>query len=398
MAFSRGPNVVRDGLVLMLDAANPKSFRGEPTTNLLGEVLSQSGWTGSYSLVDSITKTFDLSVTYSTSASAWRTFYFDVSSYIGQYITISCNYEFLLESNALFSNFTIGQGNTGTYPLHIAGSDSNDKITITSKESQYLSWSGIINATGIVGFTIWIGSATTNGIVTCRVSNVQIENKDHATHFVNGTRGTTVATGGGWKDLSGLGNHGELINNPTWDSENGGSLVFNGNNNTTYDTGGYIDITNSSSLNNLTEFTLSFCIYSYGAQSSNGASVFHKGNETNTGFICEPYGGDIRVNYGDGSAWYWTRFLTPLTHNTYSIFDYVYDSISLKIYKNGVLQSSNNITISWDNTNLIRIGRRRGHLNHYLYGKLPYERFYNKALSQSEIQQNFNALRTRFGI
>ena len=34
MSFRRGPNIVKRGLVLHLDAANQRSFRGEPTENL----------------------------------------------------------------------------------------------------------------------------------------------------------------------------------------------------------------------------------------------------------------------------------------------------------------------------------------------------------------------------
>ena len=32
MAFQRGPNIVKEGLILMLDAANPKSYPGSGTT------------------------------------------------------------------------------------------------------------------------------------------------------------------------------------------------------------------------------------------------------------------------------------------------------------------------------------------------------------------------------
>ena len=35
MSSVEGPNIVKEGLVLLLDAGNARSFFGEPTTNIL---------------------------------------------------------------------------------------------------------------------------------------------------------------------------------------------------------------------------------------------------------------------------------------------------------------------------------------------------------------------------
>jgi hypothetical protein len=59
-------------------------------------------------------------------------------------------------------------------------------------------------------------------------SCMQVEQKSYATTFVAGTRGTTVATGGGWADLTGNGNHGELVNGVRESGDNLGSLDFDG--------------------------------------------------------------------------------------------------------------------------------------------------------------------------
>jgi hypothetical protein len=196
-----------------------------------------------------------------------------------------------------------------------------------------------------------------------------------------------------WSDLSENNNNGSVIGSQTF-LDNG----FRFSNDATWLSGGYTDISNSSSLNNITTFTLSFCIYSLGTQSGNGGSVFHKGNESTVGFICEPISNTIRVNYGNGSSWSWSTNQVSLTHNTFAIYDYVYDGTNLTIYKNSEQILSNAATIAWDNTNVVRIGRRRGHLGHYLYGSIFYERLYSRALSQTEIEKNFNALRGRFGL
>jgi hypothetical protein len=199
-----------------------------------------------------------------------------------------------------------------------------------------------------------------------------------------------------WTDLSSNGNNASLTGSPSFTTTSLGGLTFSTD--PTWVTGGYADVTHSSSIANITTFTLSFGIFSNGTQSGNGASVFHKGNEGNTGFICEPIDNSIRINYGNGSSWFWGTITTPLTHNIFSIYDIVYNGIQVKIYRNGVELSSHNAAIAWDNTNVIRIGRRRGHEQKYLYGTIFFEKLYNRALTATEIQQNFAAVRGRYGI
>ena len=199
-----------------------------------------------------------------------------------------------------------------------------------------------------------------------------------------------------WSDISRNGVNANLTGSPLFTTTALGGLTFSTD--PTWAAGGYADIPHSVSIANITTFTLSFGIFSTGTQSSNGASVFHKGNESTTGFICEPINDSIRINYGNGSSWFWETITTPLTHNTPAIYDIVYNGTQLKIYKNGVELSSNTVVIAWDNTNVIRIGRRRGHLQHYLYGTIFFEKFYNRVLTPEEILENFNAARGRYGI
>jgi hypothetical protein len=45
-----------------------------------------------------------------------------------------------------------------------------------------------------------------------------------------------------WRDLSGNNNSGSLVNGPTFNNANGGSIVFDGTND-------YVDVSNSTSLN-----------------------------------------------------------------------------------------------------------------------------------------------------
>jgi hypothetical protein len=158
--------------------------------NLTHKTPSQAGWAGSYSLTDNDTRTFNLTTQQNNAAttSAWRTWYWDVSDYIGSTVAISADVEFVSETNCTWLSMTIGQGNTGQYTTHIAGSDAADRVTVNTKPttSIRMEWSGSINATGIVGFTQWINNVTTNGAnAVIEVSNVQIEANGHVTEFSN---------------------------------------------------------------------------------------------------------------------------------------------------------------------------------------------------------------------
>jgi hypothetical protein len=76
-----------------------------------------------------------------------------------------------------------------------------------------------------------------------------------------------------------------------------------------------------------------------------------------------------------------------------------YDGSSLKIYINGVLANSVNaaITIGYSGRQLV-LGRYGfSNLNEYS-GSIFTASIYNRALTASEVSQNYNALRGRFGI
>jgi hypothetical protein len=79
-----------------------------------------------------------------------------------------------------------------------------------------------------------------------------------------------------------------------------------------------------------------------------------------------------------------------------------FDGNTTKIYLNGVLQQTltRTFSISYNNEDLY-LGTYYAvsdGFQHYINAYLGNVRIYNRALSQSEISQNFNAARNRFGI
>ena len=81
---------------------------------------------------------------------------------------------------------------------------------------------------------------------------------------------------------------------------------------------------------------------------------------------------------------------------------YTWDTTTSIFYVNGIAAGSTvavNPSINQNRSNNVMIG---GHTyvwaDSYFNGKLDMVKFYNKALTTSEVQQNYQALRYRFGI
>ena len=188
--------IATTGLIFGYDIKDTvNSYLGEPTQNLATDSLSLGGWPGSATLVDSATKTFDCvtsSIEWGGPAS-WTTFYYDVSQYTGQYVTISAVVESVDESNGTFNFIWIGQTiNSETYLGYSPEADRNFKGT---KTRERISWSGVIGSGGKVGILIWMnnGSGGATGSVRVRFSNVQVELKSHPTAFMGRSRNNLLS-------------------------------------------------------------------------------------------------------------------------------------------------------------------------------------------------------------
>ena len=88
-------------------------------------------------------------------------------------------------------------------------------------------------------------------------------------------------------------------------------------------------------------------------------------------------------------------------HTWYNLVGVWTPNQRIKLYTNGVLtigttQGSASPTLINGNTNLF-VGSRAG-TQYPFSGKISNTKIYNRALSDQEIQQNFNAIRGRYGI
>jgi hypothetical protein len=206
-------------------------------------------------------------------------------------------------------------------------------------------------------------------------------------------------TGTTWTDLSGNGRNLTLTNGPTFSAANLGSIVFDGTN----DYAGVnpvsafsiycismwfkpTTIINSvSAYKPLIHFKSSIAKYiSFGDTTSRVA------NEYIT-IVQEP--GDKRTAVNDGGS---------LSAGTWYNIVFNYESSQYNIYINNTLKSTTigsstgNVPLITD-PNFIYLNSYEGSSG-YLDSSLSMCTIYNRTLTASEIQQNFQATRTRFGV
>ncbi len=203
-----------------------------------------------------------------------------------------------------------------------------------------------------------------------------------------------------WTGLSKNGYKGTLINGPTFDTSNLGSIVFDG-------TDDYVEANQTSP----TFFTLSTWFKATGVPSTN--------DQTGGCLITSSpqlFGGTLQ--YGLTYSWLNQRLVflvqvnvgstasTPndtVLRNTIYNATGVYTGTKSRLYVNGILiteinYSSNPVYPTTGNTNT-QIGRW-GYpgFSRNFKGNIYQTSIYNRALTTEEILQNFNATKSRFGL
>jgi hypothetical protein len=198
-----------------------------------------------------------------------------------------------------------------------------------------------------------------------------------------------------WTDLSGRGNNGTLTNGPTYNSSNGGSIVFDGLDD-------LVQVADNVTLDIAGDKTLSCWVY-MGADSA-GCGIAGKMNGT-------VYG--MSLAYGWGSkgfqaiAWNssnapqldkdlsrdinkWVYISATQSGTTRTI--YAWDILGIRIASGGTG------THSWDNNLSFIVGRSNSGSSVPANTGISQIYVYNRALTAAEIKQNFNAMRGRYGI
>jgi hypothetical protein len=230
-----------------------------------------------------------------------------------------------------------------------------------------------------------IPSIVTNGLVA---------------HFDAANYQSYPRSGNTWIDLSGNGNN-ATISGATYSSFGGGSFDFDGTND-------FAEAPDSPTLDMETAWSIeSWCRREGGAPAGEAlAKIISKWENY---FLAVDFnnGADIYACVGTGSGHTCLAGGAdrdnelPLNTWTHLMVTYSESSGTARIYYNGTQIESWTAPATASTNNPLCIGSAgTGTIaqNQYFNGKISVAKVYNRELSAVEVQQNFNALRTRYGI
>ena len=225
------------------------------------------------------------------------------------------------------------------------------------------------------------GNIITDGLVLCL----------DAANVKSYVSGSTI-----WTDLSRGGNNGALTNGPTFNNSNGGSIVFDGIDDS-------IIIPYSGSTSNNYTFNIVMKSNTMDSNQANRQTLFglsNNGNQAFRQFDLEIWGNLGRGFRGTGGpiqnidffVYTWTLGVDANNINIYTV---TLDSAGHQIYVNGVLR--NTISQAYvANFNSIRLAARIS--DNWWNGNCYTFSVYNRILTSTEVLQNYNATRSRFGL
>lgn len=375
MSCFSGPEVVNGGLTLCLDASNRKSFSGVGTERLGGISASFNNWNGlvgtSTAYINQGKSGVYLNITAANGGGVnwWN------SVNGGQ--ACSSNTQYVVTAKVRYV------GNT-PHPNLFYVRQYNSVGGQTSESGRYNSANQVDIGNGYyLAWAYFITDATATSFLVhgYDYQNIQIWLEDVECKIA------------GLGDISGNGYNGTFVNSPIYSSTNSGILTFNGSNQYT-------------SIGNLGAFpaagTVDFWMNS--TEVINYRNPFHTnytGTGNNVGIRFEQYtGGGFNVVVGNDAGTYAGGTITSsLQANTWYNVVVTWNTATSTL--TGYLNADQRFTQShtyWATT-LASVAFGVGfEISRAFKGSLSMLKIYNKTLTATEVRQNFNAVRSRFGI
>jgi hypothetical protein len=370
MSLGHGASIVKNGLEFYYDMSNvQKSWKGAPTTNLLFD-SGIINWTTS-NLTGSVTRsTVVENQVYRFTSTTGGTFRISVPL-----VKLTNNLPYNMSYKYRFIS-----GTSTTFSMSDWCDVSlQNRVDINTLEYNFSSAYGVRSTyDSIYRFMDFNISANT----VVEIWDIQLEQREFATPYVNGTRTNTQAI----LDLTSK--HTITTNELTYNSDN--TFSFNGNTSYVVPNIPFTIWNNSFTINQ----------WCYFLDDSRGILVgdFSTVGAINTAFEKHT---DRRMRL------YWNAAPDIFTSNnvidlnTWQYVTCVRDKATSRVlfYVNGDLKYTYNGALS-DKVATVphRMGADGRTGTTVVFGSIPITQIYNRALSESEVKQNFEALRGRYGI
>jgi len=237
-------------------------------------------------------------------------------------------------------------------------------------------------------FLYWFGSGTTD-IYKWDIACIQIENKPKSTFFTSTSRGSTVSTRGGLKDLSNRNYNGELIFSssnpgPSFSTNNKGCLYFDG----------IDDFVQIGSIGNPQRFSISFWVNPEELDVS-PANNYRRiiVSDVSANFILIEENGAVNFRVPGVDVTSFATSSNLIQAKKWSNVVCVYDQNFRRIYVDGIFRAENQIGAGTVNLGPIKITDNsiqtfKGFLSELCIYSIP--------LSSIEIHQNFRVRKSRY--
>jgi hypothetical protein len=206
-----------------------------------------------------------------------------------------------------------------------------------------------------------------------------------------------------WNDLSGNNNTGSLTNGPTFSGANGGSLVFNGSNQ-------YANLGNPNSLNIPGSITIESWVYPTDITTGVVKGIASRWENNSKSYKIAILNSTSKFYIDVSNAGTEDIYLQSTQNATINTWYHVVGtyisgvSPSLNIYVNA--QLSNGVLIGtipqslFSGASLFLVGTDATVASggNFFTGRIAETRVYNRALSATEVLQNYNAQKSRFNL
>ncbi len=378
---NNGPQIVRSGLILDLDASYMRSY----SPNVMPNPTNIFAWSGTGN--NNCTLSGDTAITRQYGSIPLKMVMTGTDPYVGSYNSSIWNLAPAASGQTWTLSFYAKGSETLTGNCYIFGANSGGgyieaaatSFTVTTSWQRFTFTTTLGNAStafiqmrfggssGQVGKTIWW-------------DGVQVERASSATTFNPYYIGNTT-----WRDVSGNINNGSFgpsTQTPTFTNSNGGAIVFDGSND-------FVEVT--SNLGILNQYTIMFWAR------RDAESRMPVAARTSTNFY---WFGDNSWYYTHGgvSGEYYYSKPTSIPLGSWGCYCVVYNGANVSIYRQGIYQGqqSTNGSANWSAGMII--GYWAGGSTYAWQGPISIVMMYNRALNVSEVVQNYEATKTRFGL